>query len=314
VTVSKERTGILFILVGPGGVGKNALLKTAVQKTENLRQLPTATTRSMRSDEQQGREHHFISRDDFQEMIDSGALLEYQEVHPGSFYGVPRATVEKAITEGRDLIADIEVLGAAIIRKSYPDNSASIFIAPPSVEDLIDRLKQREATEEEIDDRLRRLPMEMLYTPACDYVLVNDLVDHAEAELISVIQARREDTLGERLPAVTIAYQVNIAPMNGEEVLCRIGPGARFVAGQLRQAEHPEQAALRVLENALPILAPTPEHLHYGHPGDALPVDLEYRREENLYQITYWYTYRLDERIPPPDGWTWTPYCQLESV
>jgi guanylate kinase len=308
----------MFILVGPGGVGKNALLNAAVERLENLRQLPTATTRPMRPNEKQGREHHFVSLDGFKEMINAGELLEYQEVHPGSFYGVPRATVEQAIAEGRDLIADIEVLGAAIIRETYPHNSASVFITPPSVEELIERLKQREATEEEIDDRLRRLPMEMLYTPACDYVLINDIMPHAEAELISVIQARRDNALDDMLPAATIAYQINIAPMIGEEVLCRVGPEGGFVAGSLHQtehaAEHPEQAALRVLRDTLPELAPVPEHLRYGHPGNALPVDLEFRREESLYQITYWYTYQLDERVPPPAGWMWTPYRRLESV
>ena len=184
---------MLYILVGPGGVGKNALLTDAVTNLSNLYQLPTATTRPRRPDEQHGRERLFVSAEEFQRMIDEDRLIEHQEVHPGQFYGVPRDFVERAIADGRDLIADIEYKGADIIRRQYPQNSVTIFVAPPTLGTLRDRLEQRDASTQDIDDRLLRSIEEMPYAPVCNYLVVNDNVDSARAELRAIIRAERGD-------------------------------------------------------------------------------------------------------------------------
>jgi guanylate kinase len=138
--VSKERLGILYILVGPGGVGKNALLNAVMDQLTDLRQLATATTRPPRENEQDGVHHLFVDLATFQQMIEDDALLEYQEVHPGKYYGVPRAIVEQAIVTRQDLIADIEYKGAAIIQKTYPQNTVAVFIAPPTYGDLVEQI------------------------------------------------------------------------------------------------------------------------------------------------------------------------------
>lgn len=144
----RERPGLLFTLVGPAGAGKSRLLKYVLERTP-LRQLPTATTRSIRPGEQEGREHLYISRDSFRDMIDNDQLLEYQVIH-GNLYGMPRKPVEAALDSGQSIIADIEVLGAARARETYPDNVVSIFIQPPSIGALIERMRERRESEAEI--------------------------------------------------------------------------------------------------------------------------------------------------------------------
>src|SRR5215207_177578 len=103
--LNENGLGLLFTLVAPAGAGKNSLMNIALERSTALRQLPTATTRALRAGEQQGREHLFIDREDFQHMIKTDALLEWQEVH-GRLYGVPRQTVEDAIIQETDMIAD----------------------------------------------------------------------------------------------------------------------------------------------------------------------------------------------------------------
>ncbi len=119
-----EHWGLLFVIVGPAGVGKNALMNSVLDRVSDLRQLPTATTRGIRPDEQAGREHLFVSVGEFQRMIADNELLENQEVH-GNFYGVPRLTVEQAIAQEHDLIADIDVLGATALHNNFPDHTVT---------------------------------------------------------------------------------------------------------------------------------------------------------------------------------------------
>jgi guanylate kinase len=117
---SMSRQGILFILVGPSAAGKNTLIRRVQQQLRDLSQLATATTREPRDDEVEGREHHFVTKDAFQKLIDAGALIEYTPVHMDDWYGTPRQTVEDALHTGQDLIADIEFLGATQIHAAYP--------------------------------------------------------------------------------------------------------------------------------------------------------------------------------------------------
>jgi guanylate kinase len=148
----------------------------------------------MRSTEQQGREHLFVSETEFRRMKDNGELLEWQVVHE-HLYGTPRATVQQAIADGHDLIADIEVLGATYLKSAYPDNLILIFIRPTSPEVLIERMRERGDTENQIRLRMERVPMEMAYAPQCDYLITNDDKDAASQILYAIILAehsRRE--------------------------------------------------------------------------------------------------------------------------
>jgi len=296
--ISAERLGSLFALVGPGGVGKNALLNEVVARVDNLRQLPTATTRPMRPGEQQGREHLFVSVAEFQRMIDADELLEHQEVHPGKFYGVPRATVDKAIAACEDLIADIEMYGAAIIRAAYPRNSLAIFIAPPSVESLIERLQTRQASQKDIQDRLSRFPKEMLFAPECDYLIVNDDVDAAVDELEHIILSTRGEWSGEPPETCAVTYKVELTMMRGGEVLCH--DDAQSLVVPIHFGDNVETT---VLKHFKAIGLPTLDTPRYESVAGTLPLSIDF--DGDAYAITYYYVCHLQAHVDAPDGWHW---------
>lgn len=180
------------MLVGPPGVGKNTLMNTVLNRFNDLTQLPTATTRAPRATEVQGREHLFVSHEEFNRMNQADELLESQEVH-GEWYGMPKATVEAAIANGQDLIADIDVNGATILRAAYPNSAVLIFIRPASLDDLRTHMQNRGETQAEIEKRMRRVEMEMHYAPLCDYLITNEngSIEKAQESLYGIILAER---------------------------------------------------------------------------------------------------------------------------
>lgn len=185
--------GVLFILVGPTAVGKNTLMEQALLNVPNLRQMPTATTRSPRTNETHGKQHYFISVEDFRKLITENALLEYQEVHTGRFYGTLRGEIEKAFQQAHEmLIADIDVLGAMNLKRILGKDAILIFIAPPSMEELERRLRERaiieKTSENEMTERLNRARMEMTYLDKCDHCVVNRDLPQAVDELVTIIR------------------------------------------------------------------------------------------------------------------------------
>ena len=184
--------GVIFVMIGPGGAGKNAIMRAIIQQLNNVSQLATATTRPMREDEKQGREHLFISLGEFKQMIADEALLEYQEVTPNRFYGIPRQSILDSLQNREIRIADIEVLGAQELVKAFPDHVVQIFVTVPGatlVEKLAilkARMEQRDDTTQ-IEERLiRAKTLEFPYQDQCDYVVINDNLSHA-TELVSQI-------------------------------------------------------------------------------------------------------------------------------
>jgi guanylate kinase len=200
--------GLLFVMVGPAGAGKNAIMNEVLRQVADLHQLPTATTRPMRDTEQQGREHLFVSDAEFQKMDEEHQLIESQTVH-NHLYGTPRATIESAMRDGRDLIADIEPLGATYLHNAYPNNTILVFVQPPSVEDLIKRMSIRGETQDEIDTRLQRVEMEMQYAPQCDYLITNyqDQLKQSSAILYGIVLAERSRRSMEQLRLKTASLQ-----------------------------------------------------------------------------------------------------------
>lgn len=191
IALNKPLRGLLFIMVGPGGVGKNALMQTVLPRFAHLQQLPTATTRAPREGELNGRERLFVTLDEFNRMIAHGELIEHEEVHPGKFYGVPRKQVEDALYDGIDLIADIEIAGAEKVRAAYPHNTVLIFIAPPSMSALRERMEHRHETQSGIHERLVRAEREMRFQSRCKYVIINDVLETASRQLEQVICEER---------------------------------------------------------------------------------------------------------------------------
>jgi guanylate kinase len=201
-------SGLLFVMVGPAGAGKNAIMNEVLRQLADLHQLPTATTRPMRDTEQQGREHQFVSEAEFQQMELHGDLIESQPVH-NHFYGTPRVTFENAMRDGLDLIADIDVVGATRLHNAYPHNTVLVFVQPPSVDELIKRMSIRGETQGEIDIRLQRVEMEMHYAPQCDYLITNyqDQLKQSSAILYGIVLAERSRRALQELRLKTASLQ-----------------------------------------------------------------------------------------------------------
>ncbi|MEP7289813.1 MAG: guanylate kinase [Chloroflexota bacterium] len=179
--------GVLIVLVGPAGVGKNTIMKQVMEKLP-VRQMPTVTTRPMRPNEEEGREHYFVSLDEFRQKIADKSLVEWQEVYPGTYYGTPHYQMQAALDSGENLVADIEVLGATELKKAFPNNVVLIFIAPPDLNDLDRRLRTRgHMSEDEIAERLKRANFELKFAEKSDYRVVNDDLESSVQKVTEII-------------------------------------------------------------------------------------------------------------------------------
>jgi len=198
--VNEMQKGYLFVIVGPGGAGKNTLMNDVLEQMSHLSQLATATTRPKRPGEVDGKERHFLTPEQFKEMIENKQLLEYQEVTKDRFYGIPRASVENKINQGEDLIADIDVKGAETLRQTYNDNIVVVFVNVPGnttdeqLSILRERMEERNEDPDVIKQRLSRAQtIELPFIPKSDYVIVNDEQHHAVQQLIDIITEVRKN-------------------------------------------------------------------------------------------------------------------------
>lgn len=289
-------------------MGKNRLIEVVIEQVEGLRQLPTATTRPMRPGEQQGREHVFVTQAEFDHLIESGKLLEHQLVHGVHYYGMLREKIDAALDEGASVIADIELIGARIARSSYPDNTVTIFIQPPSIRSLVERMRKRNERETEISRRLMRVPMEMEYAAEADYLVVNDDLHHAAGMLAAIITAERSRPARQRAEAqLQYTYTAQVVPLCGSEALRR-ETGTPFPEAVIHDQEPPHVAAQRALDKAFGSMLPAGEWVYGGEPEDDFlpPVALQMSAKPEDDDITFVYHYRIAERRDPPPGWMWT--------
>ncbi|MEP5759330.1 MAG: guanylate kinase [Litoreibacter sp.] len=187
-----QRRGILIILSSPSGAGKSTLARRLMAWDESLSFSVSATTRSPRAGEIDGREYFFRSRDEFRSMVDDGEMLEHAEVFE-NFYGSPKGPVEDAIKAGRDVIFDIDWQGGQQVRNSgLAEDVVSIFILPPSIPELETRLRSRaQDSDEVIAARMQKSRDEISHWAEYDYCLVNRDVDVAEEQLKSILVAER---------------------------------------------------------------------------------------------------------------------------
>jgi guanylate kinase len=185
-----EGRGILFVVSSPSGGGKGTLIQRVLSKVPSLSYSVSFTTRAPRNGELDGREYFFVASEKFEEMVTAGEFLEWARVH-GKLYGTLRQQVAREISEGRDIILEVDVQGAASVRALMAD-SVSIFILPPSFEVLRQRLQARGTdSPEELDLRLRNAPTELQDYSAFQYVIINDDVDRAANEMTAIVQAER---------------------------------------------------------------------------------------------------------------------------
>lgn len=181
---SKKR---LIVLSSPSGGGKSTVARFLLNNFRNLKFSISATTRSMRPREKHGKEYFFISRDDFQKKINSNELVEYEEIF-GNFYGTLRSEIEKSFSNNECLLFDIDVKGALSIRKAYPEDSLLIFLSPPDLNALEERLRKRHTeSEEQIQTRLSRASMEMSFKDEFDFVVVNEILDFTLEKVKSIV-------------------------------------------------------------------------------------------------------------------------------
>ena len=184
-----KKRGLLIIMSGPSGVGKGTIREELMKKNDlNLHYSVSMTTRGMRPGEVNGREYYFVSREEFDKNIEKDNLLEWAEF-VGNRYGTPRDKVEQMRNEGKNVMLEIEVNGTAqVLNKVRDDGVISIFIAPPSLEELENRLRGRGTESEEvIKSRVAKASIEFGFKDQYKYIVVNDELDKAVEEVRQII-------------------------------------------------------------------------------------------------------------------------------
>lgn len=182
--------GKLIVISGPSGVGKSTVIKQVMSLCPNLQFSVSATTRPMRPGEVDGKNYFFVDKAQFQKMIDEKALLEYAE-YVGNYYGTPTEPLDQALKQGTDILLDIEVQGALNVKRLRPD-AALIFMLAPSFQEIEKRLTGRGDTSPElIRNRLERARWEYSQAKQYDYLVVNDDVEKAAAEIRAILTAEK---------------------------------------------------------------------------------------------------------------------------
>jgi guanylate kinase len=186
-----ERRGLMFVLSSPSGAGKTTLSRMLIERTPGLKMSVSATTRPMRPGEVDGRDYIFVDKAKFAVMVQQGELLEWATVFDNR-YGTPRASVEAALSAGRDVLFDIDWQGTQQLREKARADVVSVFILPPSAADLEKRLHTRaQDSDEVIRGRMSRATHELSHWAEYDYIVVNQNVDDAFAEVQSILNAER---------------------------------------------------------------------------------------------------------------------------
>jgi len=174
------------VISAPSGAGKTTIAHAILRAHPTLRFSVSATTRPIRDGEKEGRDYFFLSNDEFRRRIDAGEFVEWEEIY-GNYYGTLRQEVDRALEQGQHILFDVDVKGGLSIRKQYPE-SLLVFIRPPSPEALDDRLRNRKTeSETSVSLRLARVPLEMELGKAFDYQVINDDLEHAIAQVDSIV-------------------------------------------------------------------------------------------------------------------------------
>ena len=183
-----NKEGMLLLFSGPSGVGKDTVLDIVLNKDKNLQKSVSLTTREIRENEVDGKDYHFISTEEFENMISQGQVLEFAK-YGSNLYGTPKAPVDKWLSEGKTVILKIEVQGASKIKELYPD-SVAIFVLPPSMKELENRLRSRGTeSEDDIQKRLDIAREEVKRSKDYDFIVINDDLESASDNVLSIVKA-----------------------------------------------------------------------------------------------------------------------------
>ena len=181
--------GKLIIFSAPSGSGKSTIINFLLKQNLNLHFSISATSRAPRGTEKDGVEYYFLTPDEFRARIAAGDFLEYEEVYTDKYYGTLKSEVERRLMSGDNVIFDVDVVGGCNIKKFYGDRALSVFIQPPSVEELRCRLEGRGTDAPEvIESRIAKAEYELSFAPQFDRVIVNDNLEIAKEEALKVIK------------------------------------------------------------------------------------------------------------------------------
>lgn len=186
-----DRKGKIIVVAAPSGCGKSTIINALLERGDlNLGFAVSATTRAPREGEEDGVNYYFLTEEEFRDRIAEGGFVEFEEVYPGRFYGTLRSEIDRITGQGHNIILDLDVNGALAVKSLYGTRAITIFIEPPSVEELRRRLEFRGTeTEEVIDVRIDRAQYEISRAPEFDCRIVNDRLDKAIEETHNVITA-----------------------------------------------------------------------------------------------------------------------------
>ena len=189
------RRGLMLVLSSPSGAGKTTISRALLDGDNALELSVSATTRAPREGEIDGEHYHFISDDRFRTLIDEDGLLEWANVFNNA-YGTPRAAIEKALSEGRDVLFDIDWQGTQQLRQKMPQDLVSVFVLPPSLAALETRLKSRQQmtgeTDEQVAYRLSKAPAEVSHWAEYDFIIVNSDIEQSVAQVRAILTAERQ--------------------------------------------------------------------------------------------------------------------------
>ena len=186
----QNNRGVLIVISGPSGAGKGTICKELLDKHNNIYISVSATTRSPRAGEVDGINYYFLTKESFEEKVSQNGFLEYANVH-GNFYGTPKVNVDKMLEEGKDVILEIDIQGALQVKENFSEG-VFIFILPPSMEELKQRIiKRGSETEESLMTRFKNAYKEINYVSKYNYAVVNDTLDLAVSKVESIIAAEK---------------------------------------------------------------------------------------------------------------------------
>lgn len=178
----------LVIFSAPSGSGKTTVVRHLLATNPNLEFSVSATTRKKRPNEVHGKDYYFLSQEEFESKLASGAFLEYEQVYDGLYYGTLKSEVERIWENGKTVIFDVDVVGGLNIKRIYGKKALAVFLRPPSVEELMERLKKRETeVEHELEQRIGKANEELKYEKEFDIVLINNILAHTLKETESIV-------------------------------------------------------------------------------------------------------------------------------
>ena len=205
-----QPVGSLFVVAAPSGAGKSSLVKALLEMDSHLGVSVSHTTRAPRGQEQEGREYHFVSEPEFRVMVAAGEFIEWAEVH-GNLYGTSHAAIDSRVSQGHDVVLEIDWQGALQIKQLYPD-TVLVFILPPSWEELAQRLNRRgEDHPDVIAQRLLNARHEVAQARHFDFVIINALFETAVFDLKTIVHSQRlrYAVLSKNKPAVFQALNLD---------------------------------------------------------------------------------------------------------